>query len=225
VVAPFLRGYAPSPLAGPHTVDQLADDVRALADALAPDAPIRLVGHDWGAIAAYRAAALHPERIARAVTLAVPHPAAFAHNVPREPAQLRRSWYMLLFQLPHAADWALRRRDFRLIERLWHDWSPGWSPPAAHVGEVKRCLDASLPAPLEYYRSMVRMLPVRPDYIRVPTLVLHGARDGCIGAALGEGQDRFFTGGYRREVIEDAGHFLHLERPAAVADRILAWLA
>ena len=59
----------------------------------------------------------------------------------------------------------------------------------------------------------------------MPTLVLHGARDGCVGPGLGEGQDRFVSGGYRREVLEDVGHFLHLERPAAVVDRISSWLS
>src|SRR5512134_3252926 len=52
VVAPYLRGYAPSALAGPHTVDQLADDLLALAATLSPTAPVRVIGHDWGAIAA-----------------------------------------------------------------------------------------------------------------------------------------------------------------------------
>jgi pimeloyl-ACP methyl ester carboxylesterase len=27
------------------------------------------------------------------------------------------------------------------------------------------------------------------------------------------------------EVVEDAGHFLHVEKPAAVNDRVLAWVS
>lgn len=52
-VAPFLRGYAPSTGEGPFDVDTLADDVLAIAQALAPGAPFSLVGHDWGAIVTY----------------------------------------------------------------------------------------------------------------------------------------------------------------------------
>jgi pimeloyl-ACP methyl ester carboxylesterase len=223
-IAPYLRGYAPSTLDGPHTIAQLADDLVAVADALSPGRPIDVVGHDWGALAVYLACARAPERFARAVTLALPHPAAFQHNLPRHPAQLRRSGYVLRFQLPRA-EAALRRRDFGMVMRLWRDWSPGWEPPAGHLAAVKRCLDASLPAPLRYYRTLVRTRLRRAELIRVPTLTLHGARDGCVAPALAEGQERFFTAGYRREILEDVGHFLHLERPAAVAERITSWLA
>jgi pimeloyl-ACP methyl ester carboxylesterase len=37
--APTLRGYRPSPLAGPFDLDTLADDALDLAAALSPDAP------------------------------------------------------------------------------------------------------------------------------------------------------------------------------------------
>jgi pimeloyl-ACP methyl ester carboxylesterase len=227
VVAPWLRGYHPSTLAGPFTAERLADDLLAVADAVSPGEPVDVIGHDWGALATYTACAVRPERIRRAVTLAVPHPAAFMHNVPRQPFQLRRSWYMLFFQLPHAAEWALMRRDGALIERLWHDWSPGWSPPPGHLDEVKRALTASMPAPLEVYRTMFQQVVAGarpPGRIEVPTLALHGARDGCVGAHLGDGQARFFRD-LRAEIVDEVGHFLHLERPALVAERALEWFA
>ncbi len=41
VVAPWLRGYAPSPIVGPYDLDTLAADALALID--------RLGGHDWAA--------------------------------------------------------------------------------------------------------------------------------------------------------------------------------
>jgi pimeloyl-ACP methyl ester carboxylesterase len=62
VVAPWLRGYAPSPLAGPYDVDRLADDVLAWADRLSPTQPVALVGHDWGAAVTYVACARAPAR-------------------------------------------------------------------------------------------------------------------------------------------------------------------
>jgi pimeloyl-ACP methyl ester carboxylesterase len=224
VVAPWLRGYHPSTLAGPHTIAQLAADLLAVADAVSPDAPVDVIGHDWGAVATYAACARAPGRIRRAVTLAVPHPASFLRNLPRQPFQVGRSWYMLLFQLPHAAEWALLRRDGALVERLWRDWSPGYTPPAGHLDAVKRALAASLPAPLEIYRSTLLAGPPPADVIAVPTLALHGARDGCVGPHLGDGQERFFRE-LRTEIVDDAGHFLHLERPAWVAERALEWLA
>jgi len=229
VLAPYLRGYAPSTLSGPFDTDTLASDLVAVADAVSPGAPVHVIGHDWGALATYAACAARPERFARAITLAVPHPSAMLQNVPREPAQLGRSWYMLFFQLPLAAEWALRRRDGRLLDRLWRDWSPGWAAPEVHLAEVRRTILASLPAPLEPYRVMFqaflggRAAPVGRS--SVPTLSLHGARDRCVGAGLGAGEDRWFSGEHRREVIPDVGHFLHLERPAVVTNRALSWFS
>ena len=46
VVAPWLRGYAPSPIGGPHDLDTLAADALALIDRLGGQ--VDLVGHDWG---------------------------------------------------------------------------------------------------------------------------------------------------------------------------------
>lgn len=57
-----------------------------------------------------------------------------------------------------------------------------------------------------------------------PTLYLHGERDGCIDVALTRDAERHLAPGSRMEVIADAGHFLHVEKPTAVNDRILAWV-
>src|SRR5271165_1925730 len=64
VVCPTLRGYAPSGLSrsGRYDAEALGRDVLALANRFSPAAPVRLVGHDWGAIAAFAAAALAPAR-------------------------------------------------------------------------------------------------------------------------------------------------------------------
>jgi len=228
VIAPWLRGYAPSPLAGPYDADTLAADVLAWADALSPDRPVALVGHDWGAVITYVASARAPARFRAAVAMSVPHPAVFVRAL-ATPAQLARSWYMLAFQLPGAPGFAAAG-EFALIDRLWRAWSPGYQLPAALRRELHATLSASWPAPLLYYRAMTR--PLRPalerlrrrDQIAVPTLYLHGAADGCIAADAGAGAERFFSRDYRRDVISDAGHFLAAEAPAAVAARVVAWL-
>src|SRR5260221_1908679 len=77
VVAPFMRGYAPTeiPADGTYDSDTLGRDVLALIDALREERAI-VVGHDWGAGAAYSAASLGPERVELLVTVAIPHPAS-----------------------------------------------------------------------------------------------------------------------------------------------------
>lgn len=229
VVAPWLRGYAPSPLAGPYDADTLAADVVAWIDALSPDRPAALVGHDWGALVTYVASLRAPSRIAAAVAMSVPHPRAFVRAL-ASPLQLARSWYMLAFQLP-GSERAAAAFDFALVDRLWRTWSPGFTLDDATRRALHDTLRASWPAPLLYYRALLRPVGSALDRLRrteridVPTLYLHGTRDGCIGPRAGLGSERWFRGGYRRELVAGAGHFLAAERPRELVAWTAAWLA
>jgi len=58
--------------------------------------------------------------------------------------------------------------------------------------------------------------------ITVPLLHLHGADDHCILPPQVDDRHRF-AAPHAMEVIPDVGHFLHIEAPEAIADRIAAW--
>jgi pimeloyl-ACP methyl ester carboxylesterase len=221
-VAPWSRGYAPSPLGGPFGVDDLVSDLLALGDVLAPGKSVHVVGHGDGARVAFGALARAPGRFERAVALGAPHPAARAANARRSPAQAWRGAPVALLRAPRLAEWALRRHDFALVERLWRAWSPGFEPPPAHLAAVKRTLAASLPAPLERLRASAPPADARP--LRVPTLCLLGERDGRSPPALAAGQERFFRAPLVTEVIGSVGHALHLERPELVGAKVAAFL-
>lgn len=233
-VAPWMRGYAPSVLEGPYDIERLGRDLQEMAEALSPQ-PVCVVGHDWGAVATYSAIATGPERFRCAVTMAVPHPFAFVANIARDPVQLRRSWYMMFFQLPLVPERVIPARDYALIDKLWRDWSPGYELPAEERRRLIGCLASSMPAPIDYYRAMTRPLRgyaararrVEASHrkIGVPTLYLHGADDGCIGPRLGDGQERFFEAPFQAEIFQGVGHFLPSECPSDVAARIVAWQA
>ncbi len=59
------RSTAPRHRSG-YRLERLADDLVAVADAVSPDAPVHVVGHDWGAIQAFEAATspAHAPRLA-----------------------------------------------------------------------------------------------------------------------------------------------------------------
>jgi pimeloyl-ACP methyl ester carboxylesterase len=226
--APYLRGYGPSGRAadGDYRLQTIAGDVIALAEDLSPERPVLLIGHDWGAAIAYLAAISAPWKFEHIVTMAVPPLTTFSINLRRHPAQLRRSWYMGFFQLRGLADMWVRRKNFAFIERLWRDWSPGWDYPAERMEAVKATLGApgSLKAALGYYRQNLSLKPPPLPPIAVPGLVLAGERDGCIGAEMFEGAERAFSALARLEIVEAAGHFMHLERPGDVWRRIEGFL-
>ncbi len=231
-VAPWLRGYAPSVRTGPFDLPSLVDDVEAILDALAPRAPVHLVGHDWGALVAYEAALRMPSRIARMVAIAVPHPRALVLNAWRAPAQLVRSRYIGFFQLGALAEQAVAADDFAYIRRLWRRWSPGLAPDPQHLDAVIACLRVSLPSALAYYRTF-RSREVRRGFrqrwfagdarLRVPTTYLHGTEDGCMSAALAVGQERLYDAPFEYVPVAGAGHFAHLERPEVLAEVIARW--
>src|SRR6516164_1935958 len=100
-VAPFMRGYAPTavPADGAYQLGALVADAVALHEVLGGDGNAVLIGHDWGAEAAYGAAAHAPGRWRRLVTLAVP-PAALDRVLFGDYEQLKRFFYLFMFRDP-----------------------------------------------------------------------------------------------------------------------------
>ena len=231
-VAPYMRGYGetdrPPVEPGNYSPLSLGSDVFSLLAALGTEDPL-VVGHDWGAIAATAAITTGPDRVGTCALLAVPPD--FWARVDEYATQALRSWYMTEFQLPGHGEEVLRRDDFALLERLWRLWSPNWDYDEADLQAVKETFATgdTVEAALQYYRDMFdMMLPRRQSQlavsgIDVPTLLVAGGSDGCIGADLFEGATDCFDARAELEVFPSAGHFMHAEQSDAVADRILAF--
>lgn len=234
-VAPFLRGYAPTdvPADGAYQAGALAADANALHEAFGGDGDAVLIGHDWGAAATYAAVAHAPERWRRAVAMAVPPFGAVLSGF-FDYAQLKRSFYIFLFQTP-LAELAVSVDDLAFIDGLWRDWSPGYDA-SGDVPAVKDALrqPANLAAAIGYYRAMLGTTPPDPAYAAQqaaasavapqPTLYLHGDQDGCLALDVASDAGQFLSPGSRMEVIEGTGHFLHVERPREVNELVVQWL-
>jgi pimeloyl-ACP methyl ester carboxylesterase len=118
----------------------------------------------------------------------------------------------------------------RGIDLLWRAWSPRFRLDDERRAELHACLRASWPAPLGYYRALVgplarvrRPLAGAARPLEPPLLQLHGAEDGCVLPPR-DRDDRYFRDRVL-EIVPNAGHFLHLEQPAAIAERVARWLA
>ncbi|MCU1453313.1 MAG: hypothetical protein JWN46_1459 [Acidimicrobiales bacterium] len=235
-VAPFMRGYAPTavPADGRYQAGVLGLDACRLHEALGGDGDAVIIGHDWGAFAAYSAASHEPERWSRIVTGAVPPPGS-GSGAFLSYDQLRRSWYMFFFQSP-LADMVVPMDDLAFIDRLWADWSPGYDG-AEDAAHVKDCLrdPANLAAAIGYYRATFGQGQRDPDLgpleaagrqpLAQPTLYLHGTDDGCLGADLvADAASALTAEGSRVAMIPGTGHFFHVEKPVEVNRLIVDFL-
>ena len=235
-VAPFMRGFAPTavPEDGCFSLGALIRDANALHEALGGGEDAVLIGNDWGAEAAYGAAAFAPERWRRLVTLAIP-PLTMDARLFSDFDQLRRFFYMYLFTQPGAEE-IVAADDLAFLDRLWAEWSPGYEA-GQDLEFAKNCVRERdhLAAAVEYYRAALgspaascsgfaaeqAALAHAPPQ---PTLYLHGARDGCIGVELVRDAEASLSPGSRFSEVAEAGHFLHLERPDLVNGEILGWV-
>ena len=211
-----MRGYAPTavPADGAYHRGALVADAVALHEVLGGNANAVLIGHDWGAEAAYGAAAFAPDRWRRLVTVAVP-PAALDEVLFSDYDQLKRSFYLFMFRDPAGfAETVVARDDLAFLDKLWRDWSPGFQP-GEHLARVRDCLrqPASLAAALGYYRATADQEAASRQAPQ-PTLYLHGARNGCIGVDLVRDAERLLAPSSRMIVIDEAATSCTWKNPA-----------
>lgn len=237
VVAPFLRGYAPSTVArsGAYQVGASSIDACALHEHFGGDERAVLIGHDWGASIVYGAASLEPGRWAKVVAMAVPPGGSMGLAFLTNTDQLKRSWYMFFFQ--HGlADMVVPADDMAFIDMIWQDWSPGYDA----TFDLERVKDAlrepeHLAAALGYYRATLGDAFRDPAHAAAqeaaqsvpsqPTLYLHGADDGCVGPEVAESARPMVGDNVEIRVIDGVGHFLHLEAPDVINSQILEFLS
>jgi pimeloyl-ACP methyl ester carboxylesterase len=240
-VAPFNRGFAPTEVPADrhyvHTSTMVADAV-ALHEALGGDGDAVLIAHDWGAVAAWGAAGHAPTRWRRCAVLNIPPFQVFGANL-FSYAQIKRSFYFWFFQMREVIEDIVYADNFAFIDGIWADWSPGYDA-TEDLPLVKECLSdpAHFQTALGYYWAQFDPVHMgSPSWteeqaaawglpVPNPILYLHGTQDGCHGldaeqvnevpAHLGEGSES--------ELIEGVGHFMLVERPAEINDRILRFL-
>lgn len=204
VVAPNLRGYAPSdqPTAvDAYAMPRLLGDVHALLRHFGRERCI-LVGNDWGGYIAWVFASAYPGRVERLVILNAPHPATFLREIRNNPAQIQASQYEREYHsavAPYPAWYNYYRAD------------PIKVP--ASVADAARTEAPDLAA--HFFAGVAEPPATKTLRVDVPTLVLWGMRDpACLPGQLDNLHDYAPDATVVR--IEDAGHYPMQSHPALV---------
>ena len=225
VIVPDMRGYGGS--ARPVEVDsydiqQLVSDVQAvLADAGVPRAHV--VGHDWGAAAAWVLASVAPDKVDRLVALSIGHPATFrGHPGQLDRAQLEKAWFMLLFQFPGVAEeW--------LSANKWANFRTLFRHPDEDAVIAELEANSSLTPGLNYFRAIVNPEsflgppPALPP-VQAPTLGVWSSGDFALTEAQMIRSAEHVAGPWRYARLEGPGHWMQLEAPDRVNELLLDFL-
>lgn len=220
VWTPDQRGYnisdKPDGIAA-YNLNQLAADVVGLIDAAGRETAL-LVGHDWGAAVAWWTACTYPERLSKLVILNVPHPTVFQKTLRNDWSQIRKSWYMMYFQLPiipealfglMSADMArgiqTSAKSGAFTDEDMREYQKAWAQPGA------------LKSMINWYRAAVQQSP-RPEpnpIVKVPTLILWGKQDFALNAEMAQESVTFCEDG-QLIYFDDATHWIQHDEPNRV---------
>jgi pimeloyl-ACP methyl ester carboxylesterase len=219
-LAPDQRGYSPGarpPGRRAYTLDRLAGDALALADAAGADS-FDLVGHDWGAAVGWRLAGHHPDRVHSLTALSAPHPRAIVEALGRS-TQALHSWYMLYFQLPVLPELAFSRAgERRFVAQLRRS---GLDEESARRYAIRAATPGAMTGPLNWYRALPFEPRDRLGPVNTPTLFVWGDHDLFLTRAAAERCARHVTGPYRSLRLAGAPHWLPSTSSAEVAPALL----
>jgi epoxide hydrolase 4 len=231
VVAPDMRGYNLSdkpPGVQAYRVELLARDVERLIRTCG-EGTATVVGHDWGAIAAWIAAMRHPGRVERLAILNVPHPTRSLDGL-LSPMQLLRSSYMFFFQIPRLPEKVIRAGDFALLRSVFR--SDPVQPEAFTAEDIERYIEAiaqpgALTASLNYYRALLRypgQTRALLQRVEAPVLVIWGERDRFLSRRLAEPPRLWVPNLMRVKRLPNASHWVAEDRPLEVNTLLLDFL-
>ncbi|MEU4608980.1 SDR family oxidoreductase [Streptomyces umbrinus] len=224
------RSSAPRPLRGGFTLEKLTDDFLAVADAVSPDRPVHLVGHDWGSVQAWEFTTVKRTegRIASFTSMSGPSLDHFGHWIkkrvsrptPRRVGQLlgqgAKSWYVYLLHTPVLPELAWRgplgKQWPKILRRL--EKVPGGDYPTPSLPT-----DAAHGAWL--YRDNVRARMRRPRadaYAHAPVQLITPLGDVFLSEKLYDELELWAPQLTRRTL--PAKHWVPRTRP----DQLAAWI-
>ena len=197
--------------------DRLADDLAAVLDAVSPDDPVHLLGHDWGSIQLWQPLSepRFADRVATFTSISGPsldHAGVWLRERGHPAASVRQvlaSTYMAMFQVPRLPEAVLRRAP---VERV-----AGRAFPRSAADKTNG---------INLYRANVpgALLRPQPPRLRLPVLVLAPVDDPYSRLATATQAPVPYVDDLTAEQIP-GGHWVVAADPGTVARHVRDFIA
>jgi pimeloyl-ACP methyl ester carboxylesterase len=221
-IIPDQRGYnlsdKPSGIVN-YSIDLLAADIVGLVDKVAVSKAF-VVGHDVGGAVTWYLLARYPDRFTRAAISGAPHFRVFLKNLVTNPAQVRKSCYVLFFQFPWLPEILLRRKDWKLLLRALQNTVPAgvFSDSDLEMYRESWSKAGSLTAMLNWYRapllhSSKLELDAEASRAKTPLLLIWGKQDSFTAVTMAHESLAYCDVG-SLEIIDGATHWVQHEHAA-----------
>jgi len=201
-----------------YALQELVSDLVALLDHARVDR-VAVVAHDWGSVIAWGLVDRIGVRASCFVPMAVGAPQCYASC--DDIRQKEIGWYVLLFQMEGAAEQMLMANDWKLFRQ----WTRHHPETGHWISDLSR--EGRLTAAINIYRQ--NLLPVLTGAIQyscaAPTLGLWSTNDAYLVEEQMVSSGRYVTADWRYEKVEDASHWLMLDRPGHINRLLLNHLA
>lgn len=219
VIAPDTRGCGHSSIPADvsvYHITYLIKDMIAVLDHFGLE-KVSLVGHDWGAMIAWRLAIAHPDRFERFAAVSVGHPATLGAV---GKLQMLKSWYIFFFQYRGLGEWMMRGLNWRRLRKLYR------SAEDAETAVARLSRPGYLTAGINYYRANMGTFAKRnvPSCKGMPVLGIASDGDPWIPDKALRETKHFVEGSYQFELIEGAGHWIQRDAPDAFNAVLLEFL-
>lgn len=220
-IAPDLRGRGLSDRparVSDYALPTIVGDVTGIMDALEIERA-HVIGHDWGAAAAWFLASLAPQRVDHLVVISVGFPGGTRPDL----EALQKAWYRLLVLFEGTAEELLQKDDWYLMRELLQ----GQGDVEQYIADLSE--PGALTAGLNWYRANLpvqRLLGPAPQLpsVRAPTLGIFGPRDPYLTERQMVRSNEHVVGPWRYERFEGLGHWVPLEAPDRLNTLLLEFL-
>lgn len=233
VIAPDLRGFnlSDKPVGyEQYQTKHVIQDIKELVKEVGFE-KCHVVGHDWGGGVAWHFATAFPEMTQKLAILNCPHPYLMIKNLLTNPKQLKKSWYMMGFQIPFLPEFILQQMLPKFFEQNMRGWL--YHPQNMTDSDLDLYVQAfrekdALTNSINYYRASLRSgihSDLKNKKVKAPTRVIWGKNDRALGVELNDQLNEVIDAPFDVKYLDQCSHWTQVDQPEKVNELLLEFFS